>query len=173
MGTLFRKIERRDEQVLMVFNETIRCRAFDILMPVITYLGSLTFCVFFCIILFFIPNVMIHFLAVNTAAALILSGIAAQIIKVSVNRIRPYIRLTELNIKKIGIDKYSFPSGHTTAAFTTAVMISLFFPSITIPCVLLACLVGISRMYLGVHFPSDVLVGMILGVLCSFLIYLI
>ena len=173
MSTLFRKIERRDEQVLMVFNETIRCRALDVLMPAITYLGSLTFCVVFCIVMFLIPDVVIHYLAVNTAAALILSGIAAQIIKVSVNRIRPYIMLTDLNIKKIGIDKYSFPSGHTTAAFTTAVMVAFFFPSITIPCILLACGVGISRMYLGVHFPSDVLVGMILGVLCSFLIYLI
>ncbi|MCJ7688768.1 MAG: phosphatase PAP2 family protein [Clostridiaceae bacterium] len=69
------------------------------------------------------------------------------------------------------MDKYSFPSGHTTGAFALAVIIALYFPMfgfITIP---LACGVGISRMYIGVHYPTDVIMGIFIGTICSILTY--
>lgn len=105
--------------------------------------------------------------------SLILSTITSQIFKKSINRIRPFLIVNNLNIKKIGIDEYSFPSGHTTAAFTICVMLSSFYPPITFLLILLASLVGISRIYLGVHYPSDVFAGAILGTLSSFLVFYI
>ncbi|MDD2722472.1 MAG: phosphatase PAP2 family protein [Methylovulum sp.] len=65
-------------------------------------------------------------------------------------------------------DKFSFPSGHTSAAFMMATLVGYFFPVFMIPLYGWALLVGFSRVVLGVHFPTDTLVGCILGVSTAF-----
>lgn len=65
-------------------------------------------------------------------------------------------------------DQFSFPSGHTSAAFMVATLLSYYFPSLTIGLYLWAILVGFSRVVLGVHFPTDTLMGMALGVGVAF-----
>jgi undecaprenyl-diphosphatase len=61
----------------------------------------------------------------------------------------------------------SFPSGHTNTAFAAATLLVLCFGRKLRPAFLVACLVGYSRMYLGVHFPSDVVGGGILGIIVA------
>ncbi|MDO9103879.1 MAG: phosphatase PAP2 family protein [Methylovulum sp.] len=65
-------------------------------------------------------------------------------------------------------DKFSFPSGHTSAAFMMATLLGYFLPSLMIPLYCWASLVGFSRVVLGVHFPTDTLVGVILGISTAF-----
>lgn len=173
MGTFIKYVQSSDKVLLNFFNHKIKCRVFDFFMPVITYLGSAISSFLFCIVTILNKNSSIHMLGLNCAASLFISNIAAQIVKRNVNRIRPFLMLDGLNIKKIGIDKYSFPSGHTTAAFAMAVMISLTFPAATLLCIFIAFVIGVSRMYLGVHYPSDVIAGIILGSLTSIIIYLL
>lgn len=60
---------------------------------------------------------------------------------------------------------YSFPSGHTYSSFAAATVLFLGNKRLGIPAVLLAAMIGFSRLYLYVHFPTDVLAGMILGIL--------
>lgn len=59
----------------------------------------------------------------------------------------------------------SFPSGHSATAFAAAVAVGLFYPKLRRPLLALAAVVALSRVYLGVHYASDVLVGSLLGVL--------
>ena len=169
----FKYIAASDLFLLKIFNHTIKCKPLDLIMPVFTYLGSLTFTILFCLSTFIYPNKNIRELGINASLTIILSTLIAQVIKTSVSRIRPFIKMPNLNIKKIGIDKYSFPSGHTTAAFSIAVSVALMYPGISSICISLATLVGISRMYLGVHYPSDVIVGILIGTPCSLLLHFV
>lgn len=76
-------------------------------------------------------------------------------LKLLVNRARPDSGTDRLDS--------SFPSGHTTFAFTQAVIYSHHYPRLRIPMFAYAALVGLSRVYLAKHYPSDVLGGAVLG----------
>jgi membrane-associated phospholipid phosphatase len=70
---------------------------------------------------------------------------------------------------------FSFPSGHTTEAFASAAALSILYPywKVIVPVFIWACLIGLSRMLLGVHFPFDVLGGMALGITTSYFLHLV
>ena len=93
-----------------------------------------------------------------------LSSIIANILKYTINLPRPY-EIYPFILKLSSGGSPSFPSGHTADAFAFAVAASIVYPKwyIIIPGLIWACLVGYSRMSLGVHFPSDVLGGALIG----------
>lgn len=94
----------------------------------------------------------------------VVSSIVTQGMKHIVRRDRPYVTYPYLIKRDVG-GSYSFPSGHTSAAFCTATSLSLLFPKwyVIAPSYLYAATVGYARMYQGVHYPSDVLVGAAVG----------
>ena len=87
-------------------------------------------------------------------------------LKYAFNRHRPFVQYPNDIIQRDKVGPYSFPSGHTTAAFATATAISLTYKKwyVTLPSYAYASFVGYSRMRLGVHYPSDVLGGMVIGI---------
>jgi len=86
------------------------------------------------------------------------------ILKNGFKRNRPEAALKNFRSIITPSDKFSFPSGHTSAAFMMATLISYFFPLFMIPLYCWAALVGFSRVILGVHFPTDTFVGVVLGI---------
>lgn len=63
---------------------------------------------------------------------------------------------------------FSFPSGHTSGSFTAALVLFHLMPKkIGVPAVVLATMIGFSRMYVGVHYPTDVLGGIVVGIIAS------
>lgn len=100
-----------------------------------------------------------------------ISGGICQIIKHLVDRPRPSTLPGAITVGPAPTSQ-SFPSGHTTSAFAFATMIALFFPSWTIVCLILGILAGISRIYLGVHYPLDVAVGALIGMITSCIVFI-
>ncbi|MDZ7936014.1 MAG: phosphatase PAP2 family protein [Emticicia sp.] len=93
-------------------------------------------------------------------------------LKKIVNRDRPYITYPVIQPYYIENDP-AFPSGHTTAAFTTATTLSLTFKKwyVVVPAYTWAGAVAYSRLHLGVHYPSDVLAGAAIGAGSAWLCY--
>ena len=105
-------------------------------------------------------------------AAIAINGGVILILKYSVNRDRPFVTYPDI-IQKSKAGSPSFPSGHTSNAFATATSVSLAYPKwyIIAPSYAWAGTVGYSRMHLGVHYPSDVLAGALIGSGCAYLTY--
>lgn len=109
---------------------------------------------------------------ITIGASVLLSGIIASILKHSINRPRPFEIYNFIqNVGEGGSP--SIPSGHTADAFAVATAFCLAYPKwyVIIPFFTWACAVGYSRMDLGVHYPSDVLVGALIGSGAAFMCY--
>lgn len=78
-------------------------------------------------------------------------------------RERPFVTLEPINLAGVPLDRYSFPSGHTQHAVGFSVTAVAFFPSMAPLLYTIAFLVALSRPLLGLHYPSDVLMGALLG----------
>ena len=97
-------------------------------------------------------------------ASVLASGIISTLLKHIIERPRPFDLYPELEKLSAG-GSFSFPSGHTADAFAFATAICIAYPRwyIIIPAFTWAGSVGYSRMDLGVHYPSDVMAGVIIG----------
>lgn len=102
----------------------------------------------------------------KSAITIVLAMTLSTGLKYTVQRERPYDRYPNEIIMRDHSGTYSFPSGHTTAAFASATSLSLSYRKwyVVIPAYTYAGFMGYSRMRLGMHYPSDVLGGMITGI---------
>lgn len=108
--------------------------------------------------------------ALAASGTILLNGAVTFGLKAAVNRPRPFVTYPDIQkLSKAG--SHSFPSGHTSLAFSTATSLVLAYPRwyVAVPAYAWAGAVGYSRMHLGVHYPSDVLVGALVGTGCALL----
>ncbi|MBB5437580.1 undecaprenyl-diphosphatase [Pedobacter sp. AK017] len=107
--------------------------------------------------------------ALYVASSSAVNVLVTMLVKKIVKRPRPF--LANVKIKAVyQPSHYSFPSGHTSTAFTTATALSQAYPKwyVIVPSYLWAGSVGYSRLYLGVHYPTDVAAGALLGTGAAF-----
>lgn len=102
-------------------------------------------------------------------AAVLASLAATHLIKELADRPRPFIMLglTAADMLILTDPTVSFPSGHATSAFATATVVSYYFRKWAVPAFAAAVAAGLARMYLLVHYPSDVIAGALVGIIVS------
>ena len=149
----------------------LRSDLLDGLMPVVTALGDGGILwIVTAAVLLLIPKHRKTGAAI--AAALVLGAICCNVLlKPLVARVRPCGVNTAVQLLIPRPDDFSFPSGHTCAAFACCVTWARFAARrwVKVLCLVLAALMGLSRLYVGVHFPSDVIAGCAAGCFCAFL----
>ncbi|WP_314048789.1 phosphatase PAP2 family protein [Peptostreptococcus stomatis] len=158
-----------DMAILDLIQSNIRTGFMDAIMPFITQLGDAGLIWIILSIGLIIPKKTrkIGFVMI---IALILNGIICNIIlKPMLARIRPFDVNTAIKLLINKPRDFSFPSGHTSASFTAASVLFFRKSKLFVPSLILAFLISFSRLYLYVHYPSDVLAGLVLGVLCGYI----
>lgn len=145
------------------------CPFLDAVMPVITLLGDAgIFWIAIAVVLLFFPKT--RKVGLGMGAALILGLLVCNLtLKPLTARIRPYdYQLQHFGVHiKLLIEAqhdFSFPSGHTIASFEAATVLLIHSKKAGIPAMILACLIAFSRLYLYVHYPTDVIASVILGI---------
>lgn len=158
-------IQALDENILLFIQEHIRQPWMDGFWKAVTHLGDGG--------LFWISLAVVLLMFKKTrkagVAALLALGIGALITNVTVKnivaRVRPYEVLPELVCIIEKQHDFSFPSGHTCASFAAACALYHALPRRWgISCLVMAALISFSRLYVGVHYPSDVLAGALIGI---------
>ncbi len=176
---------------LFIFLNSFHTSAFDLFFSLITYLGNgwILLPILLTTLWFKIPNKKRYGITLLIAIITMLSCAFINLsIKKAVHRSRPLayfnpvendifpqreslgVNISHVDIHILGSTPIgrSFPSGHTNAAFSAAGLLIGLFGSIYWVALIPAFFVGYSRIYLGVHFPLDVLVGALIGFLLTF-----
>ena len=166
--------EHFDLPILNWIAANLWCPFLDAVMPVITLLGDAgIFWIAIAVVLLFFPKT--RKMGLGMGAALLMGLVVCNLmLKPMIARIRPYdYQLEHFGVTiKLLIDAqhdFSFPSGHTIASFEAATVILLHNKKFGIPAMVLACLIAFSRLYLYVHYPTDVIASVILGIGLAFL----
>ncbi|EKX80029.1 undecaprenyl-diphosphatase [Clostridium botulinum CFSAN001628] len=166
-------IQNIDNCILYVIKKYVQNKYLDILMPRITKMGELGI-IWIAIALVLILNTLYRIIGMVVILTLIISTIIGEgIIKHIVRRIRPCNQQNSFNMLILKPMSYSFPSGHTLSSFAVAEVLSVYFAQYKLILMTIAFLIALSRIYLYVHYPTDVIAGIILGILCSKLIFII
>ena len=159
-----------DGGFLLFLQESVRNPILDSIMIFITSLGNGGMIWIAATIVLLIPK--------KTRKAGIMSAVALlgsliinnNIVKNIVQRPRPFVTFTDLQIIIPTPSEFSFPSGLTSSSFAAAAVFYRHLPKkLGLPAVILAGLIGFSRLYVGVHYPTDVIAGVLMGILLSYL----
>ena len=155
---------------------------FDFIMPHITDIGGLAFYAVVLAILLLLSWKDIfglgkYFTLVKLCvASLILTVVITAGAKLFFSQPRPYLVLEHVNVLTATMDPNSFPSGHTATTLSTMTVLFLsakrYFTRYNLVkcfCVVFSILIAFSRIYIGMHYPFDVLVGGVIGLACGVL----
>ncbi|MBP2032828.1 undecaprenyl-diphosphatase [Clostridium algifaecis] len=170
-----RRINIFDNYILYVVKKYMQNKYFDRVMPIVTSMGNGGF-IWITIAGILILDKQYRAIGNIVILTLIISTIVGEgIVKHIVRRVRPcnYQNSINFNLLITKPMSYSFPSGHTLSSFAVAEVLSMYFSQYKLIFMGIALLIAFSRIYLYVHYPTDVIAGIIIGILCSKLIFIV
>lgn len=161
-----------DTTLFYFLNVKLQNGFFDFLMPILTNLDYWRIPLGLMVILLLIfgkkkGRITVLFLVLGITLS---DQLCNSLIKPLVGRIRPCNVLQNIHLLVNCTKSYSFPSSHAMNMFTGVTLLSYSYRKIKVILFIIAILVSYSRIYVGVHYPFDVLAGVILGIFCAFII---
>lgn len=167
------RIERFDDSIMYMIKKYTQSKFLDTMMPVITGLGDggAIWFIIASVLLLYKPY---RISGIGVISALITATIMGEgLIKHTIKRSRPCNEAFNTNLLIGRPMTYSFPSGHAASSFAAAGVLCSFLGVYGLFFVVIAFLIAFSRIYLFVHYPTDVIAGIILGLFCSKVVLLI
>ena len=170
-----------NDDLFYLINNGLSNPFLDVVMPIISDLGSFEFLAIFCVVIIVISSKRllnrqdIKKFAILAFASLLLSGLIVFVIKIAIQEPRPYLLLSHVKLLSATTDPNAFPSGHTSSI--CSIVFLIVFESKkrlsgrNLALIIFAFIIGFSRIYIGLHFPFDVLVGAVIGIIGAFIVY--
>ncbi len=159
------KIQSLDFLIIDAIQEHLRCDFLDAVIPVMTHFGII---IWIAVALLFMCLRKYRECGFSMGAGMIMGLLVGNLIlKNLIARDRPCWINDTIQLLIEVPDDFSFPSGHTLASFIAAIVIFRHDKKLGIPALLLACFMSFTRLYLYVHFPTDILGGIILAIIIA------
>lgn len=157
------RLNDREIPLCLIFNRINHLRPISLFFAVISRLGN---GIFWYVLMLILPllyglealRVSVHMALVGVVALLVYKWL-----KTSTERVRPYSYNDNIFQNVAALDQFSFPSGHTLHAVSFSWVLLHYYPEWYVLVVPFMVLVALSRVILGLHYPSDVLIGAFLG----------
>ena len=160
-------------KILDFIQENFQCRILDVFFSTVTKLAdSGIFWILLAVIFLFFKKTRKTGLMMGVAllCGLVVGNLT---LKPLIGRIRPYDLNPDVTLLIGKLHDFSFPSGHTLSSFEGATVLMIRDKRFGIPAMVLAAIIALSRLYLYVHYPTDILGGIIVGVICALLGYFV
>lgn len=169
---MFSSLIALDGNILLFIQNNLRSPVLTPVMKAVTHLGDKGIFWVILTLILMIPK-KTRRAALCSVFAVALSYLICNLtLKHLVNRIRPYEVIDGLKLLVGKADDASFPSGHSSASFASSVALARSLPDTWkkagIVLIILAAIIALSRLYVGIHYPTDVICGTIIGIICGF-----
>ncbi|MDW8800981.1 phosphatase PAP2 family protein [Clostridium sp. A1-XYC3] len=156
-------LQNMDLNLLRFIHDNLQNPILDRIVPFITYLGNGGI-LWITITVALVITKRYRRIGLICGLALLVNTIIGEgILKHLFQRQRPFVLVPTVDLIIPKPSSYSFPSGHTSTAFAAAGILATQFKKYRVPIIILAVLIALSRLYLFVHYPSDILTGVIVG----------
>lgn len=169
MQDFFLRLAEWEKPVFFFLNKVIKNRFLDVSFSLITKLAEPTYIVLICLLLFVLGKYKGKMVSVFILFASYITYVTSLAIKEVIKRPRPMDAYQELSVMG-SVKFFSFPSTHSALIAVIATILCVKYKKLGFVLIPAALLVGVSRVYLGHHFPTDVLAGFVLGVIIALLL---